>query len=153
MDITSLWIKCCLYLPIKGRACVCVHHAKTSIKMSQLFTIAIASILLFVGCATPHVKPVDPQILFKTEFLAFIQDDVTTREEVLVKLGIPTAQFEGEKILMYQLRANEAGKWHLLAPSINSTTGFRTWPSGAASLVLVFREDGILRRHSLVTAQ
>lgn len=113
----------------------------------------MAIIILATGCATPHVQPADPQLLLKSELLAFIQDGVTTREEVLVKLGIPSAQFEGEKILMYQLWADQAGKWHLIAPKISATTGFRAWRHGTVSLVLVFGEDGVLRKHSLVTAQ
>jgi hypothetical protein len=110
-------------------------------------------IVLAVGCATPHVEPVDPQLLLKSELLAFIQDRVTTREEVVLRLGIPSAQFEGEKILTYQLHVDQDGKWHLVAPQISGTTGFREWRQGTCSLVLVFGGDGVLRKHSLVTAQ
>ena len=113
----------------------------------------MAIIILATGCATPHVQPADPKLLFKSELLAFIRDDVTTREEVVLKLGIPSAQLEGEKILMYQLRADEAGKWHLIAPQVNATTGLRAWREGTCSLVLVFGGDGVLRKHSMVTAQ
>lgn len=113
----------------------------------------MAIIVLVTGCATPHVEPADPQLLLRSELLAFIRDGVTTREEVVLKLGIPSAQFEGEKIMTYQLRADQAGKWHLVAPQVNATNGFREWPQGTCSLVLVFGGDGVLRKHSLVTAQ
>jgi len=114
---------------------------------------ALPLIILVTGCATPKLQPADPQILFKSDMLSFIRDGVTTREEVVVKLGIPSAQMEGEKILMYQMRADKEGKWHLTAPHWNVTTGLRAWAEGTCSLVLVFGEDGILRKHSLVIPQ
>jgi len=109
--------------------------------------------MLVAGCASPKVQTADPLILLKSDLLSFIQDGVTTREEALLKLGIPSAQMEGEKILMYQLRADQEGKWHLVAPLWNVTTGLRAWREGTCSLVLVFGGDGVLQKHSLVTAQ
>jgi len=115
--------------------------------------LVLACALLATGCATPKVQPADPQLVFKSDLLGFLQDGVTTRDEVVLKLGIPSAQIEGEKILMYQLRADENGKWHLVAPRWNVNTGLRTWSEGTCSLVLVFGEKGVLQKHSLVTAQ
>jgi len=118
-------------------------------EMALLLTCA----LLITGCATPKVQPADPQLIFKSELLGFLQDGVTTREEAVLKLGIPSAQIEGEKILMYQLRADENGKWHMVAPRWNVNTGLRTWSEGTCSLVLVFGANGVLQKHSLVMAQ
>jgi len=115
--------------------------------------LVLACALLATGCATLKVQPADPQLVFKSDLLGFLQDGVTTRDEVVLKLGIPSAQIEGEKILMYQLRADENGKWHLVAPRWNVNTGLRTWSEGTCSLVLVFGEKGVLQKHSLVTAQ
>lgn len=70
-----------------------------------------------------------------------------------MKLGIPSAQIEGENILMYQLKVDENGTWHLVAPRWNAGTGLRAWTEGTCSLVLVFGENGVLRKHSLVTAK
>ena len=110
-------------------------------------------IILATGCATPKVQPADPQLLFKSDLLSFLGDGVTTREEVVLKLGIPSAQIEGEKILMYQLKVDEDGKWRLVAPRWNLGTGLRAWSEGTCSLVLVFGENGVLQKHSLVMAQ
>ena len=153
MDIIPLWSKCRFHLPTKGGVPERMSHDMGSIKLSQLIVSAIAIIVLATGCATTQVQSADPQLLFESELLAFIRDGVTTREEVALKLGIPSAQFEGEKILMYQLRADKAGKWQLTAPQISATTGFREWEQGTCSLVLVFGSDGVLRKHSLVKAQ
>jgi hypothetical protein len=109
--------------------------------------------LLATGCATPKVHPGDPQLILESNLLGFLQDGVTTREDVILRLGIPSAQIEGEKILMYQLKADESGKWHLIAPRWNVNTGLRTWSEGTSSLVLVFGQNGVLRKHSLVIAQ
>lgn len=151
--VTSLLrIKFCLHLTRRGiPSPIC--HCENAIRGSQLIVSAIAIIVLVTGCATPHVQSADPQLLLKSDLLGFIQDGITTREEVVLKLGTPCAQFEDEKILTYQLRADKAGKWHLVAPQINPTTGFREWQVGTCSLVLVFGDNGVLRKHSLVTAQ
>lgn len=149
--LLSILIKC-KDLP-KGGISVGVCHEKGSIRALQLIMLAMAIVLLATGCATPHVQPADPQLLFKSELLAFIQDGVTTREEVVVNLGIPSAQFEGEKILIYQLYADQAGKWHLVASQISNINGFKVSQKGKSSLVLVFGDDGVLRKHSLVRAQ
>ena len=123
--------------------------------LGQAFLVfsALSLIILATGCATPTLQLADPQLLFKSDLLSFIRDGVTTREEVVLKLGIPSAQIEGDKILMYQMRADDEGKWHLIAPSWNAFTGLRAWAWGTCSLVLVFGEDGVLCRHSLVTPQ
>ncbi len=132
-----------------GRRC----HDKALIGHSLLIVSVMSLIILATGCATPKVQLADPQLLFKSELLSFVQDGVTTREEVVLKLGIPSAQIEGEKILMYQLRADKDGKWHLVAPLWNVSPGLRAWSEGTCSLVLVFGENGVLRKHSLVTTQ
>jgi hypothetical protein len=149
MDIVSLCTTCRFRLLTKGRIStrICQHRG------SHLFVLALAILVVATGCATPRVQPADPQLLFKSELLAFIQDGVTTREEVFLKLGMPSAQFEGEKILTYQLRVDKDGTWHLTAPQVTATTGFRQWLPGTCSLVLVFGSNGVLRKHSLVEAQ
>lgn len=113
---------------------------------------SLALIIIIAGCATPHIQSVDPKPLFNSKLLGFIHDSVTTKEEVLVKLGNPTGQFEGEKILTYQLRVDQTGDWHLVAPQI-SANGLREWPNKTCSLVLVFGDDGVLQKHSLVEAK
>jgi len=105
------------------------------------------------SCATPPVQPIDAQILFSSKLLGFIQDGNTKREEVVLKLGIPSAPFEGEKILTYQLRVDQTGSWHLVAPQNDVATGLREWREGTCSLVLVFDGEGVLRKHSLVEAK
>jgi hypothetical protein len=119
-------------------------------RFAQFMAIAI----LIQGCATtPSVKPADPDLLLSSGLLSFLQDGATSREVVVLKLGVPSAQLEGDRILMYQLRSDEQGTWYLTAPEWDTYAGLRSWKPGTCSLVLVFDEDGVLRRHSLVVPQ
>jgi len=130
-----------------------INYLQRSILRACFIFSLLALIIMVASCATPHIQTTDPQLLFNSELLGFIQDGITTREEVVLKLGVPSAQFEGEKILMYQLRVDQAGKWHLVAPQINATKGLREWREKTCSLVVVFGGDGVLRKHSLVEAK
>jgi hypothetical protein len=114
--------------------------------------IALGILVLAEGCeSTPQIQMADPKVLLKWE-RTFIQDGVTTREQVVLKLGVPSAQFEGDRIMIYQLLVDNDGKWHLAAPMINQSNGLRMWAEGTYSLVLVFGTDGVLLKHSLVTS-
>ncbi len=120
---------------------------------SYLMLLTVLAGLSVSSCSTPHIQPADPKLLFDSELLGFIEDGATKREEVVLRLGIPSAQFEGERILTYQFRVDQAGKWHLVAPQIDTFSGLRAWPPGTLSLVLVFDKDGVLHQHSLVEAK
>jgi hypothetical protein len=113
-------------------------------------TLAIAFIAALGGCATPKIQVADAQLLLNSE-LAFLKDGETTREEIALKLGVPSAQLEGDRILMYQFRAGEDGKWTQVSPIFSGN--LRGWGSGTSSLVLVFDAGGILRKHSMVISK
>jgi hypothetical protein len=105
---------------------------------------------LLAACATSTTKPVAPASIPAISVLAFLRDGETTREHVLLRLGVPTAQLEGERILMYQLNTDAKGRWYLSPPEWDPAKGMRTWKTGTSSLVLVFDAAGLLQRHSLV---
>jgi len=116
------------------------------------WVIALGILVLAEGCEpTPRIQMADPKVLLNSE-LSFIQDGVITREQVVLKLGVPSAQFEGERIMIYQLYADNYRKWQLATPMINNFNGLRMWGPETCSLVLVFGTDGVLSRHSLVTS-
>jgi hypothetical protein len=68
--------------------------------------------------------------------ISFLEDGKTTKEEVILRLGIPDGQYQGERILTY-----------LLVLDNNSGRGLK---SGRYSLVLVFDSGQILKKHALV---
>ena len=62
-------------------------------------------ILLIAGCAETRLQTVDDATL--QQQLALLEDGKTTKEAILLKFGIPSSQFEGERILTYRLRFNQ----------------------------------------------
>lgn len=106
---------------------------------------ALVLACLLAACHTPLVKTSDPAQLGGE--LAFLRDGVSTREEILVHLGEPAAAFEGERVLSYQLERDAAGGYRTRLPMTGKLVRWNV------SLVLVFREDGVLEEHALVVAE
>lgn len=95
----------------------------------------LAAICLFlVACATTPVG--------NKNLLDFLNDGVTRREDVHLKLGEPSAQYESSRILAYRLAKDEGG--YVLVGRRDDWHGVRY------NLILVFDADGVLRRHSVV---
>lgn len=79
----------------------------------------------------------------RKDLLDFIVDGSTSKDDAYLHLGTPSASFEAGRILAYRLERNDSG-YYVVAPSPSSLVVPRY------SLILVFGEDGKLRRHSLV---
>lgn len=105
--------------------------------------------LLAAACATPRLTIADPSTLLRGD-LIFLSDGKTEREEVLLRLGEPTGRFEGDRIFTYPLSCDAKGEWHLGKPQATLAGTLRAGAPGSGSLVLVFRTDGVLARHSFV---
>lgn len=103
------------------------------VKNTKLWLLA-SLFLVILGCASNPVG--------NKQLLSFLQDGVTTREEIYLRLAEPNATFEGGRILTYRL--DEDGSGYVLQKRVGR--GF----TGKYSLVLAIDEQGILRRHSLV---
>lgn len=118
---------------------------------------AVGLLLLLEGCVTPPgIQRFPVEQIIRSDLLSFIQDGVTTREQVLLRLGIPAAQFETQRILTYQLRVDKDGVAQVVLPqriAEHPKSNIIEWEPGNYSLVLVFRPNGVLERHSLVGAQ
>jgi hypothetical protein len=110
----------------------------------------LLGLALLAGCTPPLLRQAEPAEL-QVAWLAFLSDGKTTREEVLLRLGTPSAQLEGERILTYAFSRNAAGAWR---PATRSWGRAQEAPiftdDQISSLVLVFAADGRLVRHSLV---
>ncbi|RMF94589.1 MAG: hypothetical protein D6727_12500 [Gammaproteobacteria bacterium] len=91
--------------------------------------------------------------VIRADLLSFLQDGVTTREQVLLKLGSPSMQFEQQRILTYQIRIDSDGIAHVFWPRRSELNPVLThWEPEIYSLVLVFGADGVLEKHALVGA-
>lgn len=118
----------------------------------KFFSLIILGLL--AACATPKVQPIPAEQVIRSDLLSFVRDGATTREEVLLKLGTPSAQFEGQRILTYQIRIGKDGAAHVFWPRRSELNPALThWEQEIHSLVLVFRPNGVLEKHSLVGAK
>jgi hypothetical protein len=122
---------------------------KAAVTCSLLILLA-----LLASCATPKVQPLPAEQVIRSDLLSFIRDGATTREEVLLKLGRPSAEFEGQRILTYQIRIDKEGTAHVFWPRRSEQNAVLLgWDTDIHSLVLVFGRSGVLERHSLVGAK
>jgi len=92
------------------------------------------SLILLAGCASTPVG--------RGDLLDFLTVGVSTREDVILKLGEPNSTYEDARILAYRLSRDEGG-WIILDQP-------HAWRSVRINLVVVFNDKGVLTRHSLV---
>ena len=102
----------------------------------KLIATVILNAMLLTGCAS-H-RPVGD-----AEMLTFITDGQTTRTEILLQLGQPSASFEAERILTYRIGGDERRGYFVRELQMS-------WSETNYSLVLVFGPDSILQSHSLI---
>jgi len=116
----------------------------------MLFRMAIFCVLLaflFTTCA--HIRVVDKSI--QDKWLSFIEDGKTTKDEILLKLGKPSGEFEGGRIFTYTMSFSEEDGFR-----VNYEREF-IYPyqkysvsKAKYNLVLVFKENNILSKHNLL---
>lgn len=107
---------------------------------------AYCLLLVLAGCATTG-------LVADRTLLDFLEDGKTSKQMVMLKLGQPSGIFEGEKIVTYRIGGDSEKGYFLLErwPGervVPGTTG--TWAGTKFSLVLIFNENNILQKHSLV---
>src|SRR5512136_3216809 len=107
-------------------------------------------ILLLSGCAETRLQTVDDAIL--QQQLSSLEDRKTSKQDILLKFGIPSAQFEGEKIFTYRLRFNQNdNRFEVVSREMDRRDPrFAEWIQTEYSLVLVFDEKHILQKHSML---
>ena len=112
--------------------------------------ISFLIILLISGCAETRLQTVDDSIL--QQQLALLEDGKTTKQDILLKFGIPSSQFEGEKILTYRLRFNQKeNRFEVVSREVDRRDPrFAEWMQTEYNLVLVFDEKHILQKHSML---
>lgn len=95
--------------------------------------------VLVAGCATPAIPGARPDLL------AFLSPGQTTREEVILQLGQPSAAFEQEHILTYRIGEHPSQGLYVVSPK-----AMLPWQQVKYSLVLVFDTRGTLQKESRV---
>lgn len=109
----------------------------------------LLGLALLAGCVDPSVWQ-EKARAFEAGLLESIVDGETTRQDVLLKFGTPIANFEEGRILTYDFATGLSGEWQRVGTIVVSDWMYPL--PRATSLVLVFGPDGVLLRHSLVTA-
>ena len=108
-------------------------------------------LVILSGCSpTPKTRVIEDAS--NSERIPFIREGVTTREEIMTRLGAPVSFYENQRIVIYWMHENKTGKFQVVpqrAMPIDPEGGI-TWKLGLHNLVLVFDDHNILERHSLV---
>ena len=127
-------------------------------------TVVLAvSLLTLVGCGAALQQVVPDES--RQTLLPYLKDGKTTKQEIIERLGQPSRQFQGGRILTYRLgQLSECGHWSCEDKGLRAIEAGVTWdkprPSrvdslrevygGVYTLVLVFNEADVLRKHSLI---
>ena len=112
--------------------------------------IGFVILLLLSGCAETKLHTVDDSLM--QQQLTPLQDGKTTKQAILLRFGIPSAQFEGERIFTYRLRySTEQNRFEVAAREVDRRDPrFAQWGWTEYNLVLVFDEKHILQKHSML---
>jgi len=118
-------------------------------RISLSLTVQGLLLLSAFGCSAPTLKVADAEL--EAKWLGFIKDGSTTKQDALLKLGLPSEHFEGERILVYRLMLFENKGFSNVSRYIKRYEPLLSeWPCGQFNLVLVFNDNHILIRHSLL---
>ena len=111
---------------------------------------AVAVMSVLAACSAPKAVYEDHSAALQRELL-WVERGVTTRQDALMKLGLPSAQFEGDRILTWRLALT---KDETLVPVTRALDAadprILIWRKASYSLVLVFAADGRVEEFSLV---
>jgi hypothetical protein len=107
----------------------------------RLCLLLLALVGVIAGCART-ISGARPDLL------SFLRTGTTSREEVLLKLGEPSASFERDRILTYRIGKDPRQGYYVVLPTV-----FEQWQQVRYSLVLVFDAGGVLEKESLVAVQ
>jgi hypothetical protein len=109
--------------------------------------------LIGISCMGCQAPPTAEE--FEHQTLAFIRDGSATREQIMLKLGVPESQFENGRIFAYRVCPDPmAGVVNYARGSASFDpvdAGRTVWQAGQYSLILVFDDRGLLIRHSVVS--
>ena len=112
------------------------------------FTIKSLSMLMIVAaimnCSQRIVQVNDQEF---NKCLPFIRDGITSKQEILNRLGGPINSYEGGLIITYLVSDSEGSKQKMIncEKKISDKNIIAVY-----NLVLVFGQNNVLKRHSLV---
>ena len=106
----------------------------------------VLGMVILGGCVAVPPTPAE----FEQKSLAYLQDGKSTREDLLLRLGEPSGQFESQRILTYRMYSDSNGKSGVVRKeSFPADPQRPNWEGTLFNLVLVF-DGSTLARHSVV---
>jgi hypothetical protein len=111
--------------------------------MSQMGRLAIplffkwvtgVAVVVLLGCSTTSIG--------QSQLLDFLEEGVTRKADVIRRLGDPSAIYDDSRTMTYRLAQDDKG-WIVRPKSVG-------WHGIVSNLVVVFDDQDILKRHSLV---
>ena len=114
--------------------------------------LALSVLLLATACAHQPELPENPENPPQTQpsLALFIEDGKTTRQQVLLKLGTPSAEFENQRILTYRLNCQLPSSIHPVPRVSVIGEEFNSWNWATHDLVLVFDDRNVVVTHALI---
>jgi hypothetical protein len=119
-------------------------NGKSRLKRTITLLLVLMIFTIIVNCSQ-HIVQVED--LDTSKCLPFLQDDITRRQEISDRLGVPINSYEDGRIISYLVFDGEISKQNVVNCEKN-ITGKDTL--AVYNLVLVFGQNNVLRRHSLV---
>jgi hypothetical protein len=105
------------------------------------------ALLLPLGACTPKTLS---QGELRSGPLNYLQEGQTTREDAILRLGVPSADFETGRILTYRIAQLADGSIAVRPRQMQAEAVPQNALLANYSLVLVFDDKGVLRKQSLV---
>lgn len=104
------------------------------------------SLALLCGCASEPQRQQTPE-QWQQNAMAFLQPGVTSREQILTKLGEPTGRYENDRIFTYRIARKMPDEIQVIPR--NTDVGAPSYAGVDYTLVLVFSGSS-LEKHNLV---
>jgi hypothetical protein len=125
-------------------------HTNEVLMFRRFAAIGFLILLPLSGCAETKLHTVDDSML--QQQLAPLEDGKTTKQEILLKFGIPSAQFEGERIFTYRLRFKQNdNRFEVISKEVDRRDPrFAEWMQTEYNLVLVFDDKHVLQKHNML---
>lgn len=124
-------------------------------KTYLLACVVVVFLLVLQGCATPETQLIEDQA--DSLRIPFIRDGMVSRREIMGRFGPPASTYENGRIITYWMIENDEGALEVITKNATAIDlqRWRTRRNGQSTtgyhnLVLVFGEDDVLERHSLV---
>lgn len=118
---------------------------------AKAWRVALVAAVACAACRTPPVTPLPWEEL--TARLPILGIEGASRADLLLRLGPPSAAFEGERVLAWRLDLDDR-ELRPTALRVRSEEGAgRSWEAADYSLVVVFDEAGVVQRSAAISVR